>query len=244
MKKQDETKNMKRLWLLLGAVAVLIVLLLLIPGRNEQTPEIPTQTRPISNTPGPLPTEPPEIELGQGLTIERIGRYSGRYMEDGTNDIVQDVLMLILRNDTEQDLQLARIHVEYADFTAEFEVTNLPAGERAVVLERSRSTLADENYLDITTHNVVFFPEKMDLMPDILKLGGKPGVVEATNISDTDLAGPVYIYYKNSAEDLLYGGITYRVLLGDGIAAGETIRIPAGHYAPEDCRFVMVTTAG
>lgn len=244
MKKENETKKMKRLGLLIGAAAVLTALVLLIPGRNEQTPEMPTQTTPMSDAPQPLPTQPPELELGQGLIVERIGGYSGRYMEDGTNDIVQDVLMLILRSDAQQDLQLARIRVEYPDFTAEFEVTNLPAGARVVLLEKNRCANRAQEHLGITAGNVVFFPEKMDLMPDILELGGKPGVVEAANVSGTDLAGPVYIYYKNSAEDLLYGGITYRVLLEDGIAAGETVRVPAGHYAPGECRFVMAAAAG
>lgn len=245
MKKSNKAKNSRFLWLLAGGAAVLIALLALPAlGGNGQTPAAPTQTAPTVNAAQPLPTEPPGIGIGQGLVIERIGGYSGRYMEDGSNDIVQDVLMLILCNEADRDLQLARIRIEYPDFTAELEVTNLAAGERAVLLERNRCAYTQDAYLNITAGNVVFFPEKMDLMPDVLELGGKAGVVEATNVSGTDLAGPIYIYYKNSAGDLLYGGITYRVLIEGGIPAGETVRIPAGHYAPEDCRFVMVTTAG
>lgn len=245
MKQNNNASNRRSAWLLIFVPAVVAVLLALPAlGRNAQTPTAPTQTTPTTNAAQTLPTELPEIGVGQGLTIERIGGYSGRYMEDGSNDIVQDVLMLILRNEAEQDLQLARVRIEYPDFTAEFEVTNLAAGERAVLLERNRCADPQDAYLEITAGNVVFFPEKMDLMPDILELGGKAGVVEATNVSGTDLAGPVYIYYKNSAGDLLYGGITYRVLIEGGIPAGQTVRVPAGHYAPEDCRFVMVTTAG
>lgn len=241
MKKIKKATGRRSSWLLLGLAAAAIVLgAALLPGGGETpVPSAPTVDEPLV-----LPTQPPEIDLGQGLTIERLGSYAGRYMEDGTNDVVQDVLMLLLRNDTEQDLQLARIRVEYPDFTAEFEVTSLPAGERAVLLEKTRRACPDEEHLGVSVQNVVFFPEKMDLMPQVLELGGTPGVVEATNISDTDLTGPVYIYYKNSSEDLLYGGITYRVLIEGGIGAGETIRMPAGHYDPADCRFVMVTTAG
>lgn len=245
MKNNNNAAKRHSPWLLIGAAAVLVILLvwMALGGRAEK-PAVPTESTPSAAASQPLPTQPPELEIGSGLTIERIDRYAGRYMEDGSNDTVQDVMMLILRNDAEQDLQLARIRIEYPDFTAEFEVTNLPAGARAVLLEQNRSTFADEDYLEIIPQNVVFFPERMDLMPDILELGGKAGLVEVTNVSGADLDDPVYIYYKNSAEDLYYGGITYRVLIEGGIGAGATVRIPAGHYAPEDCRFVMVTSAG
>lgn len=98
--------------------------MLLPPSGEQPSPEsAPRETMPLTN-----PQE--AVELGDGLRIERMDRYAGIYMEDGSNEVVQDVMMLQVRNTSEQDLQLARIRVHYADFTAEFEVTNLPAGSR------------------------------------------------------------------------------------------------------------------
>lgn len=79
---------------------------------------------------------------------------------------------------------------------------------------------------------------------EAVELGGATGVVEVTNISGEALTAPVYIYYKNTAQDLFYGCITYRVALEQGLAAGETIRLPAGHYDPEGSTFVMAACAG
>ena len=241
MNQKPKEKKKHFAWLLIGgAVLLAAVLVLLLPGGD--VPKRPESTRPVETRPLTQIQEP--VELGSGLVIEMMDRYAGIYMEDGTNDVVQDVMMLLIRNTSGQDLQLARIQVQYSDFTAEFEVTNLPAGAGAVVLERGRHTAVEEDWLSIAAQNVVFFPQPMDLMCDRLELSGKTGLVEATNITGEDLTGPVYIYYKNSTEDLFYGGITYRITIAQGIKAGETIRIPAGHYDPASCSFVMASCAG
>jgi hypothetical protein len=64
---------------------------------------------------------------------------------------------------------------------------------------------------------------------------------EVTNITDTDITDEIIIYYKNSATDILYGGITYRVRVSGGIPAGETVRVMSRHYHPDRCTIVMVT---
>lgn len=182
------------------------------------------------------------VEL-EGLKILRAGEYSGIYMEDGSNEAVTRVMMLIVENTSDQDLQLARIDVEYAELTAEFEVTNIPAGEKVVLLEKNRAALPQEPFLSVRSRNVVFFPEKMRLQEDILQITGDNGLLKVTNISGTDIAGDILIYYKNCASDLLYGGITYRVRLSGGLAAGETAQIVSSYYTPDTCRLLMVTCA-
>ena len=229
--------------LLIAVAAAAVLLGALLPEREPPV----ESTRPPVTAPRetmPLTEKQEHVELGNGLVIEMMDRYAGIYMEDGSNEVVQDVMMLMVCNTSEQDLQLARIRVHYPEYTAEFELTNLPTGARAVVLEKGRRSVGSESWLNIETENVVFFSEPMDLMPDRLELGGKAGLVEVTNISGGDLEGPVYVYYKNSAEDLFYGGITYRVTVSQGLKAGETVRIPAGHYDPENCSFVMAACAG
>jgi cytoskeletal protein RodZ len=184
-------------------------------------------------------TEPQPIELEDGLQILHIAGYAGMYMEDGSNEVVSNVMMLILENTGSEDLQLARISIAYSDFTAEFEVTNLPAGEMAVLLEKNRHAATGEDYRSIQVKNVVFFPEAMSLREDRLKITGSNGTLKVENISGEDIAGDIYIYYKHSASDLLYGGITYRVAVRGGLKAGESTTVIAGHYTPDSCRLLM-----
>lgn len=180
------------------------------------------------------------IVLTDGLQILHIGGYSGMYMEDGTNEVVSGVMMLILENTADRDLQLARISVEYGDFTAEFEITNLPAGEKLVALERNRHSAVAQEPGTIETKNVVFFVEPMDDRAENLEISGSNGLMTVKNISGEDITGDLCVYYKNSASDLLYGGITYRVVIEGGVAAGETVQAFTGHYAPESSRIMSV----
>jgi hypothetical protein len=185
-------------------------------------------------------TEPTYIDLPNGLRIEMIGGYTGIYMEDGSDELVSGVMMILLSNQAENDLQIARIYLTYSDFTAEFEVTNLPAGERVVVLEKNRQSETLEKYQSVESRNVVFFPETMNLAEDRISIAGRNGMLEITNITEEDIPGPVFIYYKTSAVDLLYGGITYRVTISEGLKAGETRNVIAGHFTLQNSRLLMV----
>lgn len=242
--------------ILLVALALLLVAMVWLISilRQQQIPvledsSVPTEMIevPIEQTeeavlPAVEATEPGSIDLGEGLQILHIGSYAGMYMEDGTNEAVADVMMVILENMGEQDLQLARINIAYSEFTAEFEATNLPAGERVVLLEKNRHAATAEKYQNIQLKNVVYFQEKMNLQEERIQIKGHNGTLEVTNLSGEDITGDIYIYYKHSASDLLYGGITYRVAVRGGLKAGQSNMVIAGHYTPESCRILQVST--
>lgn len=217
---------------------------LLIPVIPQHPESVPTETAAgtadTEMETEPQETEVPYIDLSDGLRIEMIGGYTGIYMEDGSNQTVSDVMMILLSNQSGKDLQIARIYFTYTDFTAEFEVTNLPAGERVVVLEKNRKSETAENYLSVEVQNVAFFPEAMDLAEDRISIAAMNGMLEITNITEEDILGPVFIYYKNCATDLLYGGITYRVTISEGLKAGETRTVIAGHFTKQNSRLLMV----
>ena len=228
------------------------VLLWLASGlKKDAVPELPDGTKPVqSEAAAQGATQPglwdsaPEFEvedLSDGLCVTDVGSYAGIYMEDGSDEPVSNVLMMVLENTSEKDLQLARIQLAYSDFTAEFEATNLPAGESVVLLEKNRRDASEEEYQSAVTSDVVFFDEPMSLQEDHLSVSGYNGGIQVTNISDGDISGDIVIYYKNSAGELLYGGITYRARVEGGIAAGETARIMTGHYTPDHCRILWIT---
>lgn len=209
-------------------------------------PTTPTVLVPTFPTVPDTPTQP-DVEpvqfpyLNENLSIEHIDPYAGIYMEDGTDDIVSNMLMITVKNTGTRDLQLARIELQYTNFTASFQVTNLPAGETVVLLESNRQGYVEEMPKNATVMDQVFFPEPMSLREDLISVSGGNGYVEVTNISGADITGEIVIYYKNSASDLLYGGITYRVRISDGIPAGQTVRVMSKHYHPDRCSIVMVT---
>jgi hypothetical protein len=254
-RKKPKTRR-KGMILLVAVLLTLLVAAVLFfrgpgkPGSGQQTETNLPETESLEPAPSTMEaeipdTEPPETQpaywdLGDGLRIEKIGDYAGMYMEDGSNEVVEGVMMILLSNLSENDLQLARIYLEYPDFTAEFEVTNLPAGECVVVQEKNRQQETGGKLLSVESKNVVFFPEAMSLQEDRISINAMNGVLEVTNISETDIPGPVYVYYKNSASGMLYGGITFRVTIREGLKAGETRTVNAGHYTKDNSRLLMV----
>ena len=252
-KKQKKSTGRTVLAVLLTVVPVLLAGMIWLAVRlGPQTAPTPEQTEapdsgsteavpvPTEENPTVEVTEPRIVELGDGLKIHYISDYAGIYMEDGSGDVVSDVMMLVLENIADQDLQLARISIEYSNFTAEFEVTNLPAGEKVVALEKNRHPKPAEEYRAIMAKNIQFFPKKMSLQEERIRVTGVNGSLEVENISGEDITGDIWIYYKHSASDLLYGGITYRVSVKGGLAAGEKIRVIAGHYMVDSCRILQV----
>lgn len=187
----------------------------------------------------PVDDEPAELKIGEGLVLTDTGKYTGIYMEDGTDEVVTNIMMIIVRNDNEQDIQLARINLMYADFVAEFEATNLPAGESVVLLEKNRHDAVNEDYLGASLENIAFFQNKMGLCEDRVKISGTKGSIQLENLTDEPL-GEIHVFYKNSSVDLLYGGITYRARLQSGLQPGETMNVPTGHYNPDTCTIVNV----
>ena len=94
-------------------VALSAILLLDRSDETESTSAVSTET--VNNTAGEaaaaqtVATIPAEtsVSLGHGLYITDIGSYTGVYMEDGTDEILSGILMMVVKNDGEQDIQYA-----------------------------------------------------------------------------------------------------------------------------------------
>lgn len=234
---------------LLIAAAVTAVLL----GELAKPPSVRPPAGPETTTgarndrdPGPT-TEPthqdrpaadPQINLGWGLWITYAGNYTGIYMEDGSNDLVSDVMMVIVHNDSDTDFQMGQIRVACGTEERIFTLTDLPAGAQVVLLEQERRPMLQGTELHAVLESPVAFSAPMTISDDRIRITGADGVLNVENISDCDITGGVYIYYKYASEDLLYGGITFRAHLQGGLKAGQMSQIPVGHYDPQGCRIL------
>ncbi len=218
-------------------VGVLIVSVILITKNSSEGSDKPQETSQIQIA------DNVEVDLGDGLKILSVGNYTGLYFEDGTDDTVTNVLMLELYNSSDKDLQLARVGLEYTDFTADFEATNIPAGSSVVVLAKNRIPYTSEKYVSISTDNIVFFDSPMEKMEDTLVVGGGEGYVDVKNISDNTVSTTTYVYYKNYSKDKFYGGITYRAQITEPIEAGESVRVLTNHFSEKNTMVVQVQNA-
>ena len=251
-KKRNNTVPVFRIIILLIVSALLAFeIWWLKQDRPSESPQLPTPTvaetavpeTEITTAPPASDEEPEEMQamnLGYGLWLEDVGSYTGAYMEDGSNEVVSGVLMAQVVNTSEDALQYAKISVAYADKTYDFEVSDLPAGACAILLEKNRQEKPEGIPVSALSENVVFFENGMSAHEDIFEVSGMDGALNVRNISETDIAGDIYVHYKYRTQDIYYGGIAFRVKIEGGIKAGEVRQVMTGHYNPDNCEIVMI----
>ena len=161
-------------------------------------------------------------------------------MEDGTDEVVSGILMIIVKNTGEKAVQYAEITLP--DSGAFFTLSTLPAGESVVLLEQTRMAYTgNEDVTQAAASNMAVFSEPLSLCEDKLQLQILDGALNVINISGQDIEGDVVIYYKNAASDLYYGGITYRVRIEGGLKADEVKQIMADHFSASGSKVMFVT---
>ena len=244
----------------LGGILVVILLLLaacmgllLYSGRSgDKAPAAnqTAQTTPASDavemqTSGQN-SELPEnsVNLGYGVYVKDIAGYTGLYMEDGSDEVLSNILMMVVENGGDQDIQYAKINMDLGDQQAEFIITTLPVGESIVLLEQNRMAWnKDTDYAAILpkVENIAYFQEPTALHEDKLEIQIADGALNVTNISGADISGTIRVFYKNAAEDLLYGGITYQVTIEGGLKAEEIRQVMTKHASDTGSRIMFVT---
>lgn len=171
------------------------------------------------------------FNLGRGLQITKVGSYTGAYMEDGSDEAVSDVLMIMVTNQGQEYIEYAEIALTGDSGTANFSLSTLFPGETVVLLEKNRAAYSGEAvYETAEASRVAAFQEVPSLNADKIEIQGLNGVLNVTNISGEDITSDVVIYYKSAADDMLYGGITYCIRITGGIKAGEIRQLASEHF--------------
>lgn len=182
--------------------------------------------------------------LSQGLEITGLGSYTGVYMEDGSNELVSDILMIRVTNTADASVQYAQITLSGGAGEAHFTLSTLKPGETAVLLEMNRKPYsAAVRYDSAEASNVAVFPEEPVCHEDRIRIQPLDGGFNITNISDEDITGDIVVYFKNYANGLYYGGITYRGRIEGGLRAGELRQIMSANFSAEGTAVVFVTIA-
>ena len=221
-------KKNKMILLIAAAAAVLVaVICIFLPGNGG------------GNDGENLLSE--KMLLGEGIELQALSGYQGPYVEDGTDDIVSDVLAITVRNDGDKTVQYAHIILTQGETAYEFDVTTLPVGASAQLLELSRQPMPDNT--DGMTAQVTacaVFDTEPTMCEDVFQIEMQDTAITITNNSGSDITGQIYVYYKIAYGDLYMGGITYRVGTA-GLKAGESTTCYAGHFSTDYSKLMFVT---
>lgn len=232
MKRLKKREPLKSPWLWGGVLAAAVLFFagvgIFVPyaGESAETPE---------------PQPEAGVDLGSGLSVVQVGRYSGLYVEDGSDEIVQDVLAVTVENTGEQTLRLAHITVtDTAGTQYAFELTTLPPGEKLIALELSRApSLPDLSIADIRLDEVILFDQPPTLQEDVLSFACTQSNIGVKNISEERIAGG-HVFYKQDSGSALVGGITFMVAIPE-LHPGEEVSLYAGHYYEGASRLMFAT---
>ena len=221
-------KKNKMILLIAAAAAVLVaVICIFLPGNGG------------GNDGENLLSE--KMLLGEGIELQALSGYQGPYVEDGTDDIVSDVLAITVRNDGDKTVQYAHIILTQGETAYEFDVTTLPVGASAQLLELSRQPMPDNT--DGMTAQVTacaVFDTEPTMCEDVFQIETQDTAITITNNSGSDITGQIYVYNKIAYGDLYMGGITYRVGTV-GLKAGESTTCYAGHFSTDYSKLMFVT---
>ena len=184
-----------------------------------------------------------KVELSDSnLIIEKVGSYTGNYLEDGSDEPIEKVAAIIISNTSDKMLQVGDITFKVSDKeNATFRVTNLLPHTSALVLESNKRKYSDKD--DYSYGNVVnAYLDAPDLLEDKFEVIKENGNLKLKNKTDKTYK-KVYVYYKYvQSGGAFMGGITYRVPF-ENIEGKKTVTSVANHFSANTSAIVDVQIA-
>lgn len=184
------------------------------------------------------------VYLKSGISIEHVEAYDGPFWEDGTDRAVEDVWQLTVLNTSDQDIQYLKIVAkdENGSSLGEFEITTLIAGSTVQVLEASAVQMpGNAQSCTYSIENLAYLKQERSLHTDKFTLSVADQWIRLENNSSENIENDIYIYYKRIEDNVLQGGITYRVKFAGGLEAGESREEQTQHFDPDTCEIMYLT---
>ena len=183
------------------------------------------------------------VDMGEGITLMAVQSYSGKFIEDGSDELVSEVMSLIVQNNGEKDVQLADLKlVDLEGKEYQFRITTLMPGQTMIALESTRASYQEEvKIFSAKVEHLAVFSEKPQMAEDIFKIESQQNLIIVTNISDKKILA-ARVCYKNMMDEVYLGGITYTVSIPE-LLPGETVELSTKHYTKDTSQMVFVTYA-
>ena len=226
--------------ILLVLAAVFAVCLL----RARTSEEIPSQGLSSGASGQQAEASQELIDLGSGLILTKLSEVTGNFPEDGKDEFVERMLSATFFNDGEETIQYASVQVTVGEETYSFVLSTLPAGKSVRVFEADKKGLAESSgTISASLESFAYFQEEPSVHEDELAITVSDGTISVRNISGADIEKEISVFYKTVSGDTFIGGITYRLRVPAGLAAGDEYKGSAVH-ASEKASQVMFVTYG
>lgn len=178
---------------------------------------------------------------GYNMTIEKMGPYSGMFVEDGSNANIQNVAMLLVRNNGDFPVEYTQIRVVCGQGELLFDISALPAGEKLVVQEKTGKTISESKATSASA--LVVQRADMEMSRDKVRVTDNgDNTLTVQNLTNETIA-TVRVFYKYymKNEGIYVGGIAFTVRI-TRLAPGASVTVQPSHYTSQTSRVVMVLT--
>lgn len=180
-----------------------------------------------------------------GLVVEKLGSYTGEFVEDPAfyrNEAVT-VAAIRVHNQSGHPIERAVLTVACGDATLLFEIAGLPAGARAVVQDRYMQPMPNADptacQVQVIQRAEMEFSENQVAVTE-----NEDGSLTVTNLTDAIIPS-IRLFYKfyDAEEDMYLGGIAFTANITD-LRPQSSTTIRPSHYAKGYSRVVRVATYG
>ena len=218
-------KSLSKIWVISAIVAAILIAAIAIAAaystKNKHS-ESDVNSYAVGQEDQGL-TFPYELEDGR-LSIESIFQFTG-FNPDNENTEGENIAALTVINQSEQHLSSAQFTVKLADGAKlAFEVTDLPAGQKAMIFEKENQVYElDDVCQEIT--DTAEFEDVSPVMADRLSAEVQETAVTLTNNSEEDLTD-LLLHCHCVIDDAYFGGLTYTYPI-ESIPAGQSVSVDA-----------------
>lgn len=249
-------KKKPLLWVILILAVILIAVVALLLGRGGEdgprwslSPSMSAQTEETAQSgdaaeslANAAPVNFP-FNLGSGVYVTMLEGFSGLYVEDGADELVENVARITLENSGTEIIQLMDVVLtdrSGAEYT--FRVTTLVPGAVMTVQEQNRAVYDPATEIVAArTENVALFDEALSLHEELLAITTGDYSITVENVSGEDFPGG-RVFYKTVVDGVYQGGITYMITLPE-LAPGESVQRDSLHFLLSRSELMFVTYA-
>lgn len=212
-----------------------------LPPPEEQPPSVVIPPENDPQTGEELGISFPCQIPGYDLTIEKMAPYNGMFVEDGSNANIENVAMLLVKNNGDFPVEYTQIRVVCGQEELLFDISALPAGEKLVVQEKTGKTILASDATSASA--LVVQGADMEMSEDMVKVtdnGDNTLTIENLTEETIPTVRVFYKYYMEN-EQLFVGGIAFTVRISR-LGAGASVTVQPSHYTSQTSRVVMVLT--
>lgn len=169
-----------------------------------------------------------EAEKPKCLSVLEIMPYTGKFVEDGSDEEVENIVAAVLSNTTDTDYELVEFSVTTDKGTHRFSASTVTAGSTTTVLCKDKDIFENNESMQSFSIDVnAEYVNPISFAEGVLEIYYTDGTVSLKNASDKDLNN-ISVFYKQRNDSGYLGGITYKTAV-NSLKAGEITQLYSEH---------------